>query len=311
MRLFTEVWAISNQLILKNSKKVASLCFLALVATALLPLLHFKSAAQNRSDQVFELSPRVGSDLDSNEIEYFNIFPELDFIRSAVYRKDNLGNVRFLLSQSDGKDTTVTISNLAAEELGKLISQFEKVPDNPKLINWRLMSGFNPDKLNYFENAGRQVTIYSTAGKFSGRLMMVSDSAICIWQKRGDFQPEEVQRFLRRFDFREIREVEVRPSFSSKLFGASVGAGVAVAALQLGLNITDSEDYVFSGNSIFLLGIGGLMGAVGGFFFDGITAIGRYKSIEGNHSNFLKFSKKHRNHAMFGQVYPPELAAYR
>ena len=278
---------------------------------AFLPVIPQIIFAQSRGEQAFELSPRVGAELDSNEIEYFNVFPELDFIRSAVYRKDNLGNIRFLLSQADGKDTTVTISNLAGEELGKLIDQYEKVPDNPKLINWRLMSGFNPDKLNYFENAGRQVTVYSNSGRFSGRLLMVSDSAVCIWQKKGDFQPEDVQRYLRRFHFREIREIEIRPSFSSKLFGASIGAGIAIAAVQLGLNITDSEDYVFSGNSLFLLGIGGLTGAVGGFFFDGITAIGRYKSIEGNYLNFLKFYRKHRAHAMFNGVYPPELAGYR
>jgi hypothetical protein len=216
-----------------------------------------------------------------------------------------------LLSQADGKDTTITLSKLAGEELTKLINQFEKIPENPRLVNWKLLSGYNPDKLNYFENSGRHITVSSDSGRFSGRLLMVSDSSLCIWQKKGDFQPEECSRFVRRIHFREIRTLEVLPSFSSKIFGASIGAGVAVAALQLGLNLTSSEDYFFSSNSLVLLGIGGLIGAVGGFFFDGISSIGRYKEINRNHSSFSKFAKKYRGHAMFHHIYPPELKKYR
>ena len=36
---------------------------------------------------------------------------------------------------AQSKDTTVTFSNLGGEELIKLINQFEKIPDNPKLVN--------------------------------------------------------------------------------------------------------------------------------------------------------------------------------
>ncbi len=127
---------------------------------------HF-SKAQSNSD--FELSPRVGASLDSNEIEYFNIFPDFDNIRSAVYRKDNLGNVRFLLSKANGSDTAVTMSKIGGEELGKLINQFEKVADEPSLVNWNLMPGFHQAKLNYFENTGRNVIVYALSGTFSGR----------------------------------------------------------------------------------------------------------------------------------------------
>lgn len=267
--------------------------------------------AQEKSDSPFLLSPRVGTELDSNEIEYFNVFPDLDFVRSAVYRKDNFGNIRFLLSLSDGKDTTATFSNLGGEELIKLINQFEKIPDNPKLVNWKLLPGFQTDKLNYFENAGRNATVYSNTGTFSGRLLMISDSAVCLWQKKGDFQPEEVPRYLKRIPYYEIREIEVRPSFSSKLFGASIGAGLAVAAIQLGLNITNNEDYVFSGNSLLLLGLGGLTGAVGGFFFDGVTSIGRFQSVNQNHLLFSRFTRKHRDHAMFRKIIPPELKEFK
>jgi hypothetical protein len=269
------------------------------------------SRAQVQPESAFELSSRVGSYLDSNEIEYFNIFPELDYIKSAVYRKDNFGNIRFLLSSAGGKDTAVTISKMAGVELMKLIDRFEDIPDSIKIVNWRLLPGFDPGKLNYFENVGRNVTVYSGSGNFSGRLLMASDSSVSIWTRKDDFSPIDCDRFIKRFHFSEIKALEVKPSISTKLFGASIGAGLALAAIQLGFNITNKEDYLTSGNSLFLLGIGGLAGAVGGFFFDGFSSIGRYKEIDSDYEKFRKVRAKIRANAMFDKIVPPELIKHR
>ncbi len=281
-----------------------------IVALAGFFLCHFLVAQNGKGDD-FVLSKRVGLQLDSNEIEYFNLFPDFDFIRSAVYRKDNFGNVRFLLSSANGKDTTLTISRLASEELSKLIDHFEQVADSSKLVNWKLLPGFDQDKLNYFENTGRYITVYTPGGNFTGRLLMASDSSVCIWQKSGDFQAVSCDRFIKKISFSDIDALEVKPSFSTKLFGASIGAGLAVAAIQLGFNISNKEDYLLSGNSLFLLGIGGLAGAVGGFFFDGISSLGRYKEIEKNFDKYRITRSKIRSKAMFDMVYPPELEVYR
>ncbi len=282
--------------------------FFILLACFLCTQAHL-SKAQGNSD--FELSPRVGSYLDSNEIEYFNIFPDFDNIRSAVYRKDNLDNIRFLLSKANGFDTTVTMSKMGGEELRKLINQFEKVADDPRLVKWNLLPGFHQAKLNYFESTGRNVTVYAISGTFSGRLLMATDSAVCVWQKKGDFQPDDCQLFVKRIPYSDIRALEVRPAFSSKVFGASIGAGLAVAAVQLGFKITTHEDYLNSANSLAILAVGALAGAVGGFFFDGIASIGRYKSINQNFSNYSRVLKKIRKHGMFNTVFPPELSNFR
>jgi hypothetical protein len=311
LSVFTEVWAKSKQLVLIISNKGIYRLFIVLALAAWTMNFGPEVLAQGGSEEPFVLSKRVGEDLDSVEIEYFNIFPELDFIKSAVYRKDNFGNILFLLSNANGKDTTITISRLAGLELRTLLDRFEDVPDSNKLVNWRLLPGFDASKLNYFENVGRNVTVYSSHGNFSGRLLMASDSAISIWIRRGDFLPDDCSRYIKRFHFSAISAIEVKPSFSTKLFGASIGAGLALAAIQLGLNITNKDDYLFSGNSVFLLGIGGLAGAIGGFFFDGISTIGRYKEIDGDFLKFRKVREKIRAHAMFDKVYPPELKQYR
>jgi hypothetical protein len=309
--VLTEVWAKSKQLVLIISEKVDQRLILILLI-AILPLL-FNGLVFAQTDDTggFELSPRVGNELDSIEIEYFNFFPELDFVKSAVYRKDNFGNIRFLLSTANGKDTTVTISKMAAKELACLINRFEDVPDSSGIINWRLLPGFDPSKLNYFENVGRQVTVNTPGGNFSGRLLMASDSAISIWQRKGDFIPADCDRYIKRFQYSDIISLEIRPGFSTKLFGASIGAALAVTAVQLGFNITNKEDYLFSGNSIFLLGIGGLTGAVFGFFFDGFSTIGRYKEIEKDYNRYRKVQQKIRANAMFDRIFPPELNKYR
>jgi hypothetical protein len=188
--------------------------------------------SQTKQDNIFELSKRVGSDLDSVEIEYFNVFPEIDFVKSAVYRKDNFGNILLLLSFSNGRDSTVTISKMAGEELSRLIDGFESVADKEDLINWKLLPGFSPNRLNYFENTGRNITVNTKEGSFSGRILIVSDSSIFIWQKKGSFQPVDCDRFIKHFHFSQIKSIEIRPSISSKLFGASIGAGLAVGAIQ-------------------------------------------------------------------------------
>lgn len=310
MKVLPEVWLKSKQPPLINFKKHNCLFLRPALLVIILFLFSSDLFSQTKQDNIFELSKRVGSDLDSVEIEYFNVFPEIDFVKSAVYRKDNFGNILLLLSFSNGRDSTVTISKMAGEELSRLIDGFESVADKEDLINWKLLPGFSPNRLNYFENTGRNITVNTKEGSFSGRILIVSDSSIFIWQKKGGFQPNDCDRFIKHFQFSEINSLEIRPSISSKLFGASIGAGLAVGAIQLGFNLTDSQDYLFSSNSLILLGIGGLAGAVGGFFFDGITSIGRYKEIDGNYAKYNRVRNSIRGNAMFDKIYPPELSKF-
>lgn len=283
------------------------------------------SAQGQAKEQEYVLSNRVGPELDSVEVEYFNIFPELDHVRSVVYRRDNLDNVRMLVSLANGRDTTLTFSSLAAQELGKMIDQFESLSRKPELINWSLLPGYNANRFNYFEGSGRNLKVTflnpdtltdSERGKgrdslkkatVTGRILMVTDSAIFLWMKSGDFQPAEFERYVKVIRPKDIQVATIKPNISSKLFGASIGAGLAIGALQIGYNLTGESDFLLSTNSVVLLGIGAVAGSIGGFMFDSFSSIGRKKKIMGSYENFIKAKKRLGSHAMFRQIFPPEL----
>jgi hypothetical protein len=259
----------------------------------------------------FVLSQRVGTELDSVEVEYFNIFPDLDRVRSVVYRLDNLENLRMLVSLANGKDTTVTFSKLATVELAKMIDRFEHLADSADIVNWKLLPGYSHGKFNFHESTGRNVKVTTAEGTFSGRLLHLSDTSLFLWSKKGDFEPLNCQRFIKKIPARQIKTIEIKANLSSKLFGASLGAGIAIGVLQLGYNVTGASDYLLSSNSIFLLGVGALVGAVGGFFFDGISTIGRYKDVNQDLGTYRKIKEGIGSKAMFNLVYPPELENFR
>lgn len=264
--------------------------------------------AQENEPAPFLLSPRVGETLDSVEVEYFSIFPDLDGVKSVVYRKDNFDNLQMLVSLFNGKDTTLLFSPLAIPELQTLINQYEKIPDNRNLVKWNLLPGMSASKLNYFENVGRKAVVYTTHGKFTGRLLTFRDSAIYLWQKQGSFMPEPgYQRFIKKISPDSIRKIRLKPSVSSKVFGASLGAGVALGLLGFGYNLTGSSDYLLSSNSLVLLGIGAGAGSVIGVLADGAMRIGRVKTINGNRELFREAAYRWGSRAMFHRIYPPEL----
>lgn len=295
-----------NALISYPALVIARLCFFVCFF-----LLQFVAMAQSDEPLPFVLSERVGKELDSVEVEYFNVFPELDGVKSVVYRKDNLENVKMLVSMANGSDTTISFSKLAAEQLTIMIDRFEDLADNPDLVNWKLLPGYSQGKLNYFESSGRTVKVNTSDGMYSGRMLMVSDTALFLYLKKGDFKPFEFLKYVKRIAPQTIKSIEIKPNLSSKLFGASFGAGLAVGALQLGYNVTGASDYILSTNSILLLGIGGLLGSVGGFFFDGISTIGRFKDVNQDFNTYLKVKESIRSKAMFNAVYPPELKTLR
>jgi hypothetical protein len=212
-----------------------------------------------------------------------------------------------VVSMANGKDTILTFSALAAQQLTTMIDQFERLPDNPGLVNWKLLPGYNPDRFNFFENTARNLKITTDSGVFSGRTLMASDTMVCLWLKKGSFDPADFKRFVRCFSPGEIQKLEVKPSISSRWFGASIGAGLGIGILQLGYNVTGESNFLFSSNSIVILGVGAAAGSVCGYFFDGIMAPSRRRTIGKDVNRYLKFKDKLRSHAMFKDIFPPEL----
>ena len=268
--------------------------------------------AQDQAEGTFVLSPRVGLSLDSVEVEYFSIFPELDGVKSVVYRKDGFGNLQMLVSLHNGRDTTLTYSSLAIPELQNLINRFEEIPDNPGLVKWNLLQGLSPSRINYFENIGRKAVVYTLNSRYEGRLLTFGDSALYLWLKPGGFRPgPDWMRYVKRIPADSIRKIRLRPNISSKIFGASMGAGVAVGLLGFGYNATGASDFLFSANSLLLLGLGTVAGSVAGLMVDGALHIGRVRRIDFSQQAFGEAKARWGSRAMFNRIYPPELQNLR
>jgi len=296
---------------LTNQPNILYFIFKSIPFSFFIFLVLFKSQAQNQEKDQFILSNRVGLELDSVEIEYFNIFPGLDAVKSVVYRKDMYENLKMLVSLANGKDTTITFSKLQTEQLQILIDRFEHLPDSSNLINWKLLPGYSLSKFNYFESTGRNIKLKTTQGSFYGRLLLMTDSVIYLWMKKGDYDPAVHAQYVKKIYPKDVITLEVKPSFSSKVFGASMGAGLAIGALQLGFNVTGESDFLLSANSVVILGIGGLVGSIGGFFFDGITSRGRKKSIQNNVLFYAMYKDKIKPKAMFYTIFPPEFKNFQ
>ena len=269
--------------------------------------LCFASHAQENGSTPFVLSKRVGLEIDSIEAEYFNLFPDLDGVKSAVYRKDNFDNLRMLISLANGQDTSITFSKLATEELTKLIDFQEVLADKPELVNWGLLPGYSLDKLNYFEDHGATVFIYKTDTTIvAGKLLMVNDSMIHIWTSGQPFQPHAFPENVVRVRVKEITKIERKQDLTGRIFGITLGAGLGIALFNIGYGAFGTDNLSWE-NTLYLVAGGAIVGGALGYVYDKMTLSRRKYKIQGEPANYLKIKPKLDKRVMFTKIYPPEL----
>jgi len=276
------------------------------LSAILLSLVSF-SWAQQSEPAPFVLSQRVGLEIDSIEAEYFNLFPDLDGVKSVVYRKDNLENLRMLVSLANGQDTTVTFSRLATQELTRYIDHHEVLIDSTSLVNWDLLPGYNVNKLNYFEDHGSVVFVRRLDGTLQvGKLLMVSDTMVQLWTSAQPFRPNLFPQNILRIPVREIDQIQRKQDLSGRIFGITLGAGLGIAALAITVDVGNPENFDATG-TLLVLGGGAILGAGLGYLYDQSTISRRKYKIFGIYDNYLKIKPKLLKRVMFTGVYPPEL----
>lgn len=262
---------------------------------------------QTAEPEPYILSQRIGLEIDSVEAEYFNIFPGLDGVKSAVYRQDNLGNLRILVSLATGKDTALTFSKLAAEQLRYYIDNHEVLVDRSDLVNWDLLPGYNLNRINYFENHGNMVFVETDSTTLYGCLMLVTDSSVLLWNAPQPFQPRNWQMFTKKILVKDINQIESCQDLTGRLFGITLGAGLGAALVNVGYNGDFGAVSNFGGDILALVVGGGIVGAGLGYLFDISTLSRRRFNIHKNQELFLSKRRKLERRAMFHLIYPPEL----
>lgn len=263
--------------------------------------------AQNSAKTNFVLSERIGLEIDSVEAEYFNLFPDLDGVKSAVYRLDNFDNLRILVSQANGRDTTLLFSKLATEELKKYIDKHEILVDSQKIINWELLPGYRISKLNYFENHGSTVFVYTKDAKVvAGKLLRITEDAVIVWTSKQPFRPENWLQYAQKVDFSNIERISRKQDLTGRIFGVSLGAGIGIALFQIGFGFINKDNESVE-NTLLLIAGGALVGGGLGLLYDGLSISRRKYKVFGDAERFKSVSQKLRGRAIFRSVYPPEL----
>ncbi len=263
--------------------------------------------AQNEDPSSFVLSPRVGAEIDSMEAEYFNLFPELAHVKGAVYRKDNLGNLQMLVSLAGGRDTTFTYSVLGAAELGRYIDNFEVLPDFSKLINWKLLPGFDPSKRNFYENYGAKVYVYFGPNKNMqvGRLLKMTDKNMYLWYDKRHFQPALFPNSVGTIPAESITRIERRQDLTGKIFGMSVGAGIGIAIMNP-VSLAGADNLTLE-NAVYLMAGGAIIGAALGWVYDLLSISRRKYRINNDMAIYQKAKSRLQKRAKYNTIFPPEI----
>lgn len=306
---FFEVSAKSMHTIGKSFTPFQKLFTLKALLFSIFFLLSFHGIfSQSKEDQSFVLSNRIGVEIDSIEAEYFNLFPDLDGVKSAVYRKDNLENLQMLVSLSNGTDTTLIFSKLATAELSKYIEKQEILRDSINLIDWGLLPDYGLSKMNHFEDFGSLLYIQLKDNTIvAGRLMKITDKGLIIWQGKQPTRPNFFPDLMRVVRPEEIKKLERKQDITGKIFGISMGIGLGIAAsniLFLGSFNPDGQDLA---NTALAIGVGALVGTGIGLLYD-FTSISRRKyNFESKKFEYEKLYAKLKKRAIFSAIYPPEM----
>lgn len=263
---------------------------------------------QTKENQPFILSERVGAEIDSIEAEYFNLFPDLDGVKSAVYRKDNLENLQMLVSLSNGTDTTLIFSKLASVELSKYIDKQEILRDSVNLIDWGLLPDYGLSKMNYFEDFGSLLYVHLQDNTLvAGKLMKITDKGLILWQGKQPTRPNYFPGLIKVIKREDIKKIERKQDITGKIFGISLGIGLGIAAsniLFLGTFEPDGQDLT---NSILAIGVGALAGTGIGLLYD-FTSVSRRKyNFESKKFQYEKLKANLKKRSIFSSVYPPEM----
>ena len=265
------------------------------------------AAAQDNPAETFVLSSRIGLEIDSLEAEYFNLFPTLDGVKSAVYRRDNFGNLRMLLSLSNGKDTTFTFSKLAAVELSKYIDKQEILTDSSDLINWSLLPGYGLSRLNFFENHGSMVYLrMRDKTTIAGKLLRLTDSTVVLWTSKSPFRPQLFPEYIKWIPVQDIQRIDRKQDLSGKIFGITLGVGLGVALFAATVDIGSLETINVQ-QTLAVLAAGALVGGAVGFIYDFSTISRRKYRLDCQVNQYLKIKSNLDKRAMFSKIYPPEL----
>ena len=268
------------------------------------PILFFLSvlflSTSATAQELFRLSERVGSGIDSIERQYFRLFPNVENFESATLRMGNDSTVQISITGQfyDERQDSVLIRNRNdADQLGYLIDNYERLKRKDSL---RLLKGFDQSmNVDLSTMQTDPIQLITRSGElYRYPLLSVEDKGVYLWDPATDYDwqnPLHNTRFVKYHDIYHVQTV----SHSSLIHGGIVGSG---------LGLIGGYGYYKSQESI----IGSLSMLFGSATIGVLTAdLKDYNQvIEGMNVKYREAVEPLSSRASFGDRIPPEILAF-
>jgi hypothetical protein len=198
---------------MKVQSEVKMVIRLVIIVIFVLSSLH----AYSQGAREFEISPRVGSEIDINEKGYFNLFPMVNSFKKAVFYEKSITD-RFVVISSDSagieRTDTLVVSDKAQKNLGIMFDYYEHlyVDDKPNEIigiEWEsIIRTFVFPAIRYDAGSGEIISFRDTDSNLIEGRIIYSDSSyfmLCPVDYLFDWQTDE--RIYRVFHYSDINEL--------------------------------------------------------------------------------------------------------
>ena len=170
--------------------------------------------SQNTKNEI-ELSPRVGSVIDTIERNYFGLFPDIKEFKQAVFLKKSNDSFDLKISYSVEnieKDTILTISDSTFKILNLVVNNYENMYDdeNPEIrfINRLKINKFHTANMTYKYNEKLFEIETMNDEKISGSILYIDNEFLLIWTGNEKYRWQDVKENIKVFYYKEIKKID-------------------------------------------------------------------------------------------------------
>jgi len=159
------------------------------------------------------ISPRVGTQMDSIDIRYYRLFYFLKDVKSAASYQYNFDSILFLVKRIAQPDTVIAHPiGLFSKYLSYYIENIERIADESVYTNISTaVLGDIAHVEDYEDRSYEEVRITITkrdASEIIGTILLITNDAIFISQRKGQYDWKNVKSELIRIPFGDIDKIE-------------------------------------------------------------------------------------------------------
>jgi hypothetical protein len=266
----------------------------------------------------YAISSRIGSEIDSEERDYFGLFPGFEGFTIARTRKSAGGDVViYLLREGSDRDSTIIINAHVEPVLRAYIEDFESILRGDAAARWDLLFDLadQPD-ISLRQHGKRAKVIVGDGGEISGELLFASNDVLLLWQGDKPFAWDDKGAGIKPVAPRDIEHIAVSTgtSFWASLGGGAGGGFLLSLIIMSGLDGLDEdsenpENFTFRQYAT-VTGIATGIGLVGGAVYGAARGSEDEYVVGFQSTNYDMHLTKVRKKCLFREAPPPEFRDY-